>query len=99
MIFAGPRPELARISPAVPPAEKPVLSTKSGCTERRLCARVARASYTDTTRDPTAMTTAQAAMTVFAFTQNLPAQGGTGCRRGHAIPHMTHPPDDSMPDR
>ena len=49
-------------------------NTKRGCTERRLCIRVARASYTDTPKEDPAITTAQTAMTVLAFTSNPPIE-------------------------
>ena len=47
---------------------KLIVSPRSGRTESRLCFRVAQATYADTTRDATAMTTPQIAMTVFAST-------------------------------
>jgi hypothetical protein len=68
MILAGPRPELVRRSPAVAPTGNVVVSPSSGRTESRLCFRVAQATYADTFRDATVMTTPQIAMTVFAST-------------------------------
>jgi hypothetical protein len=63
------RPELVRRSPAVAPTGKVVVRPSSGCTESRLCCRVAPATYADTPKDATAMTTPQIAMTVFASTK------------------------------
>jgi hypothetical protein len=68
MILAGPRPELIRSSPDLPSAEYVVTNPSTGCTESRLCFRVAQATYADTAKDATAMTTLQIAMTVFAST-------------------------------
>ena len=55
-----PRPELVRRSPAVgAPTGNAVVSPSSGRTESRSCFRVAQATYADTLRDATAMTTPQ----------------------------------------
>jgi hypothetical protein len=68
MILAGPRPELIRSSPEMPSPGYAVLNPSTGCTESRLCFRVAQATYADTAKDATAMTTLQIAITVFAST-------------------------------
>ena len=88
MIQAGPRPELVTSNPAVAPAGKLIVSPRSGRTESRLCFRVAQATYADTTRDATAMTTPQIAMTVFASTET----SQPGKRPG---PRMSMPSDIS----
>jgi hypothetical protein len=71
VIFAGPRPEFLRRSPAVPPTVKAVVSPRSGRAAYRLWVRAALASYTDTTSDATAITVAEIAMTVLAFIRDL----------------------------
>lgn len=48
--------------------ENVVVSPSSGFTESRLCFRVAQATYAETSRDATAMTTPQIAITVLAST-------------------------------
>jgi hypothetical protein len=52
----------------MPSAEYVVVNPSTGRTESRLCFRVAQATYADTAKDATAMSTLQIAMTVFAST-------------------------------
>jgi hypothetical protein len=52
----------------VPPTGNAVPSLRCGCTESRLCFRVAQATYADTVKDATAMTTLQMAVIVLAST-------------------------------
>jgi len=74
VIFAGPSPALLSPTPEVAPVLSFPHSIKTGCTERRLCILVARASYTDTPKEAPAITTAQMAMTVLAFTGHPPIE-------------------------
>jgi hypothetical protein len=64
---AVPSPELLSPTPEVAPVLIFPHSDRIGCTERRLCIRVARASYTETPKETPVITTAQTAMTVLAF--------------------------------